>query len=405
VAREAPPVAARASIAHRGVAEVAADRRLEIALGDDILEVRVRHVGATHEGRQPADLEVAVDGDGEPDRSSEPDGGAGRVLDGVVAGQDHVARLELALELDFVQVTVAAHQHRDRFAVGDVDQCLDQILRRDPKKCRDLLDGSLARGGDPLDGGRCRRCGNRRAGAGFLDVGRVVAAVARQERVLAGLGQDLELVRERAADGTGVGLDRAKGQPATPEDARVRVVHVLVLALRILLGGVERIGVLHDELAATHEARPRPQLVAELRLNLEQVEGELPVTAHVAAHQVHDDLFVRRADDEVGPFAVLEAQELLAVLVPAPRLLPQLAGDDGRQKDLLATGAVHLLADDARHLVDHAPAERQEGIHPRRYLAQVTASHHEDVGGDLSLGRGFFEGRNQGLRKSHGEGF
>ena len=119
----------------------------------------------------------------------------------------------------------------------------------------------------------------------LLDVGGVVAVVAGDQRVLAGLGQHLELVRQRAADVAGVGLDGAERQPAAGEDALVGVVHLLVLALGVLLVDVERVGVLHDELAPAHEAGARPQLVAELGLDLVEVERQLAPAAHVAAHQ------------------------------------------------------------------------------------------------------------------------
>ena len=36
------------------------------------------------------------------------------------------------------------------------------------------------------------------------------------------------------------------------------------------------------------------QLVAELGLNLEEVERQLPIAAHVVADQIDDDLLVRR---------------------------------------------------------------------------------------------------------------
>ena len=64
-------------------------------------------------------------------------------------------------------------------------------------------------------------------------------------------------------------------------------------------------------------------------------------------------------------------------------------------------GAVHLLADDARDLLHHAPAERQERVDPGRHLAQVAAAHHEDVGRDLRLGGRFLQRGDQGLRQAH----
>ena len=243
--------------------------------------------------------------------------------------------------------------------------------------------------------------GLRRARDRLLDVGRVVAVVAGDQRVFARLGQHLELVRQRAADVAGVRLDGAEREAAAREDALVGLVHLLVFALRVLDVDVERIRVLHDELAPAHQAGARPQLVAELGLDLIEVQRQLAPAPDLAAHQRRDHLLVRRADDEVAALAILEAQQLIAVVLPAPGLLPQLARDDRGQEHLRGARAIHLLADDALDLLHDAPAERQERVDAGRDLAQVTAAHHEDVRGDLRLGRRFLQRGDQGLRLTH----
>ena len=63
------------------------------------------------------------------------------------------------------------------------------------------------------------------------------------------------------------------------------------------------------------------------------------------------------------------------------------AGMTGGQEHLGRARAVHLLADDALDLLHDAPAERQERVDAGGDLAQVAAAHHEDVRGDLRLGR------------------
>ena len=104
----------------------------------------------------------------------------------------------------------------------------------------------------------------------------------------------------------------------------------------------------------------------------------------------------------VGPttksraLAVLEPQELRAVLLPAARLLPELGRDDRRQEHLGGARAVHLLADDALDLLHDPPAERQERVDAGGDLAHVAAAHHEDVRRNLRLGGRFLEGRGPG---------
>ena len=169
---------------------------------------------------------------------------------------------------------------------------------------------------------------------------------------------------QAAADRAGIRLDGPVAQAAPVEDAAVRVVHVAVLALAVLQVGVERVGVLHDELPPAHEAEARPDLVPELGLNLVQVERQVAVGTHLAADNIGDHFFVRRPEAEVAVVAVLDAQQLLAVRIPAPALPPQFRGTHRGHQDFLRSGAVHLLAHDGFDLAHHAQPERQEVVHP-----------------------------------------
>ena len=101
---------------------------------------------------------------------------------------------------------------------------------------RDVLALRLARRCDLaqlLAGGLARFVLHR---LGQLHVGRIVGLGAEGDGILAGVGQDVELVRPGAADGAGIGGDRAKAQPEPREDADIGVVHVAVLALQVLDG-------------------------------------------------------------------------------------------------------------------------------------------------------------------------
>jgi len=89
---------------------------------------------------------------------------------------------------------------------------------------------------------------------------------------------------------------------------------------------MEGVGVLHDELPCAHDAEAGTDLVAKLGLDLVEVERQLLVALDLAAEQVGDDLLVGRADAELATVAVLQAQQLGAVLFPASRFLPQLGG-------------------------------------------------------------------------------
>src|SRR5205814_6889293 len=114
----------------------------------------------------------------------------------------------------------------------------------------------------------------------------------------------------------------AKREAHPREDARIRVVHDLVRTLERFLVGIERVSVLHDELARTHHPEARPHFVPELRLDVIEIDRELLVTLDLFARNVGDDLLRRRLDDEVALVPILEAQKLRTVLRPTARLLP-----------------------------------------------------------------------------------
>ena len=155
---------------------------------------------------------------------------------------------------------------------------------------------------------------------------------------------------EAAADGTAVRLHGLEGEAAAAEDAAVSLVHGFIGALRPGLVNVEAVGVLHDKLAAPDEPEAGPDFVPELHLDLIQVQGELAVGVDFPPHQVGDHLFVGGAETAIPAVAVLEAQQFLAVNLPAPRLLPQFGRLHGGEQHFLGSGPVHFLPDDGLHL-------------------------------------------------------
>ena len=77
--------------------------------------------------------------------------------------------------------------------------------------------GRLARRGNLL---HClvvaaRACLGRRNGFGQFDIGGVVRGGRVGDRILAGIGEHVKFVRAGAADGAGIGGDRAELQPQT----------------------------------------------------------------------------------------------------------------------------------------------------------------------------------------------
>lgn len=240
-----------------------------------------------------------------------------------------------------------------------------------------------------------------RYGFGFLDVGGVVGAVAEDDVVFAGLGQHVELMGAAAADGAVVGLHGAEVEAQAGEDLAVGAVHDVVGFLQGSLGVVEGVGVLHDEFAPTHQAEARTDLVTELGLDLIHVDGQLLVAVQLVAGEVGDDFFVGRADAEFATMAVLQAQQLGAVLLPATGLLPQLAGLDGGHQHFQGAGGIHLFADDGLRLAEYPQAHRQPGVEARRQLADHAGTQQQLVADHHGIGGSFLEGGKQVLTGTH----
>jgi hypothetical protein len=339
-----------------------------------------------------------------PTGPAKPHRRAGDPLDRRRIGHRHNRRAERADQLGLAHRVVAAHQRRHRLAaIRRHEQRLDEAIGGHAEESADFFNRPLIRRRDLLH--RLQRAGMHRRrhlrDGRLLDVGRVAAARTAHERVLTRLGQHVELVRHAAADRAGGRLDRAELQPAAGEDARVGFGHHVVLALAVGVVDVERVRILHDELAPAHQAEARPHFIAELRLDLVQVQWQVAVRAHLAAHDVGDHLLVRRAVAELAIAAVADAQQLLAVVIPPAGLLPQLRRADGRHQDLLRAGAVHLLAHDPLDLADDAQAERQEVVDAARHLPQHAGAHHQLVTDHFGVGGVFLQRRNQRTRVAH----
>jgi len=111
---------------------------------------------------------------------------------------------------------------------------------------------------------------------------------------------------------------------------------------------------------------------------------------------------VGHGQDHVGALAILEPEELVADGLPAPGLLPDLGRVDDRIEHLLAADRLHLVADNGLDLAHHAPAGRQEDVHPGRELTDEPGTDHELVAHGLGSGRVLFDCRKKEVAGAHG---
>jgi hypothetical protein len=230
-----------------------------------------------------------------------------------------------------------------------------------------------------------------RLGAGHLDVGGV--AGRQRDLVLARRAGRHVLVGARAAHHPDVGLDAVPLQPGALEDPVVGAGVDLVVGLQPGVVAIERVGVLHDELAGAQDAGARPRLVALLDLEVVEAERQVAIGAHDLRDVRRHALLVRHREDHLGALAVLELEQLVDVV--AAGAVPGVGRLQDRHEHLLSTYGVDLLADDLHDLLVHAPARGQPGPQPRAELADESGAHHELVRDRLGIGRRLALGRQQ----------
>ena len=326
-----------------------------------------------------------------------------------------LARLDQREQLGFVHRLVAAQESYDRLFLSlgavfagflrHVGHRFDVLLGGNVQELRHIGDGSLAGRVDEqrlavafrlevFDWGQLR--------GGLLHIRGVVALLAADDLILARRGAHHELLRLRSAHRAGVRVDHHVLQPAAVEDAAVGVV---VLEIRDVEPGgvhVERVRVLHDELAHAQQARLGTGLVAELGLNLIPDLGKLLVAAQFLAGDRGHDLFMGHAQAKFGALAVFQAKHVVAHHRPAPALLPKFARVERWEEELLAD-LVHFLADDPHDFLGRAIAEEQERVNARAQLSDVSRADEELVTGDLGISRGLAKSRNKEFRPAvHG---
>ena len=207
-------------------------------------------------------------------------------------------------------------------------------------------------------------------------------------------GRRQEVVRQLAAHDPALRLHLLRLDAAALEDPVVGGAVPLERLVRALLVAVERVGVLHDELADAEQAATRTRLVAVLRLEVVPELRQLLVRLDLTRVE-RERLLVRQRQDEPPAGAVGDVEDLRD-LVAAGRL-PELDRRQHRRQELLRADRVHLLADDLLDLAVDAPAERQERPQARADLADVAAADEQLVADRLGVGGRVAKGRQEEL--------
>ena len=395
--------ARRALVAFARVRDLGDDVRREVAADVHVAEMEALAVRARDEVVRPRD--ELVDDDDRPLRADRRGVARDHPRGGDLIGTcgPELAGRHCVCELRLVDLVVAADDRGDEpLVLVDEEGRLRGLVRADAEECREIGDRRCVRRRDLFDR---QGVANRRLGLAdrrHLPVRREAARLAEDEDVLAGGIEDHELVGKRAAHHAHVRRDRDGAHPEPLEDPHVGAVLCPVADVQPILIAVRRVRVLHDELADPDQAVARTRLVAPLRLEVVDLERELPVRADDVAEQVGNDLLVRHRKDHVAARAVLEAAHLDADLVVAPGLAPDVRRVDDRHEHLLAADRVHLLADDLLDALLHPESERQEGVDPGSELPDVAGAEKEAMRGHLGVGRILAKGLEEEGAQTHG---
>ena len=233
---------------------------------------------------------------------------------------------------------IASHQGSHEFIlIGSIHQCFDELLGWELEKFRHFRNAFFAGRRNLLE-----------LGWALAEIAARACALISAFCTLAAYSHLLQLTMASSPDSAStwnswIGSRQWRLCPLPPREtanrSEKRFFYRFGTCSRIHVGSppldVKAIGILHDELATPHQTKPGPDFIAEFRLNLVQIEGQLAVGAHDPTHQVGDHFLVRRTQAKVPLVTVFEPDEFLAVNEPATALLPQFCGTGDRKKKLL----------------------------------------------------------------------
>ena len=223
-----------------------------------------------------------------------------------------------------------------------------------------------------------------------------------EDLALAGGGEDDEFMAEIAADGAGVGAHGNGLQAHAGEGAQIGDEHLVVGMARASRVQIEGVSVLHQEFARAHHAKARAHLVAELPLDVIEIERQILVGAHIGAEDLRDHLFIGGTKEHLALVAILDAQHLLAIGLIAAALAPQISGLDDRHEQFHGARPVLLLAHDLLDLAQHPQAQRQPGVDTGGLLPHHARAQHQAVRDDFRLLGRFAERGEEESGQTHG---
>ena len=177
-----------------------------------------------------------------------------------------------------------------------------------------------------------------------------IAAIAVDQACLASLCQRHKLNRGVSTNLTRVCNYLQSLKTRTVTNVLVSNLLLVIALLQRLLICREGISVFHNELTATHKTKTWTTLVTELILNLIERYRKLLITLKLVSNKISESFLVSWTKSKLTIMAVMHTHELVTIDIPTTRLFPELSGGHNRNKNLLSTNTVHLIANDGLNL-------------------------------------------------------
>ena len=177
-----------------------------------------------------------------------------------------------------------------------------------------------------------------------------VTTIAVDQACLASLSQSHKLNRGVSTNLAGVCNYLECLKACTVANVLVSNLLLVIALLQRLLICREGISVFHNELTAAHKTKTWTALVTELILNLIERYRKLLIALELISNEVCKGLLVSWTKSKLTVVAVMHTHELITVDVPTTRLFPELSWSHNRNKNLLSTNTVHLIANDGLNL-------------------------------------------------------
>jgi hypothetical protein len=167
--------------------------------------------------------------------------------------------------------------------------------------------------------------------------------------------------------------------------------------LEAVIVHVERVRVLHQELAAAQDPGTRTGLVAVLGLDLVRNQRKVLVGAVLPLDRQREQLLVGGREQVVVATTVLKPEQAVAVFGPPVGHLIRSPWEQRGEQNLLSANGIHLVADDTLDPAQHPQPEWQPAVQPRPDWADVAGPDQQLVARHLGVGRVVAQGAQEQL--------